>query len=157
MFMRKIVLATFFFVSIGAQGGTLCSPGETNIFSCEIGKKILSVCGSADLDSDKGWMQYRFGNLEKLDLIHPEKKEHPKKEFKSNRLFSSVEQSLVQELQFKRSNTAYTVYTQDIKGKKEAGVVVTLNLKDINLKCKNLNGTVDFDMKIEELGLDQID
>lgn len=156
--MRKNIIFTAIFLStIGAQAQTLCAPEEMNILSCEVGKKILSVCGSKDLDSDKGWMQYRFGTLEKLDMVYPEKNEHPKKSFKSNRLYSSAEQSLIQELQFKKSNTAYTVYTQDIKGKKEAGVTVTINSKDIYLKCKSLKGTVEFNMKIDELSLDQID
>lgn len=144
-------------VSSGVQSQTHCNDTEINIFSCEIGKKILSVCGSKDLDDVKGTMQYRFGTAEKLDLLYPDKNEHPKKFFKSNRLYSSVEQSLIQELQFKKSNTIYTVYTQEIKGKKEAGVFVTMNSKDIYLKCKNLRDTTDFSMKIDVLSLDQVD
>ena len=156
--MRKnIIFSVFFLTSIGVQAQTLCAPEEMNILSCEVGKKILSVCGSKDLDEEKGWMQYRFGTNEKLDLVYPEKNEHPKKAFKSNRLYSSVEQSLIQELQFKKSNTSYTVYTQEIKGKKEAGIVVTINSKDTYLKCKSLKGTSDFSMKIMELNLDQTD
>jgi len=154
---KKIVFTALFLTSIGVQAQTLCVPEEMNILSCEVGKKILSVCGSKDLDSEKGWMQYRFGTPEKLDMVYPEKNEHPKKSFKSNRLYSSAEQSLIQELQFKKSNTAYTVYTQDIKGKREAGVTVTIKSKDTYLKCKSLKGTTDFNMKIDELNLDQID
>ncbi len=154
---KKILFTTLFLTSIGAQAQTLCVPEEMNILSCEIGKKILSVCGSKDLDSEKGWMQYRFGTPEKLDMVYPEKNVHPKKSFKSNRLYSSAEQSLIQELQFRKSDTAYTVYTQDVKGKKEAGVTVTIKSKDTYLKCKSLKGTTDFYMKIDELSLDQID
>lgn len=152
-----IVCASLLSAAFGAQSQTLCADGEDSVFSCEIGKKILSICGSKDLDHEKGWMQYRFGTSEKLDLIYPEKNEHPKKHFKSNRLYSSVEQSLIQELQFKRSNTEYAVYTQEIKGKKEAGVVVTVNKKDTTLKCKSLKGTSDFSSRVVELGLDQVE
>jgi len=154
--IRLYIYLVLLCASAGAQSQTLCAEGELNVFSCELGKKILSVCGSKDLDHEKGWLQYRIGTSEKLDLVYPEKNEHPKKFFKSNRLYSSAEQSLIQELQFKKSNTAYTVYTQEIKGKKEAGVSVTINAKDIYLKCKNLKDTADFSTKIEELSLDQV-
>ncbi len=154
---KVVICGALLSAAFGAQGQTLCAEGEANLFSCEIGKKILSICGSKDLDHEKGWMQYRFGTSEKLDLIYPEKNEHPKKHFKSNRLYSSAEQSLIQELQFKRSNTEYAVYTQDIKGKREAGVTVTANKKDTTLKCKNLKGTADFSSKVDELGLDPVE
>lgn len=154
---KKITYLAILLASANAQSQTHCNDSEINIFSCEIGKKVLSVCGSKDLDDDKGAMQYRFGALDKLDLVYPDKSEHPKKYFKSNRLYSSVEQSLIQELQFKKSNTTYTVYTQEIKGKKEAGIVVNVNSKDIYLKCKNLKDTTDFSMTIDSLNLDQVD
>lgn len=154
---KKIIYLAFILASSSVHSQTHCNDTETNLFSCEIGKKTLSVCGSKDLDEVKGSMQYRFGTSEKLDLVYPEKNEHPKKFFRSNRLYSSAEQSLIQELQFKKSNTAYTVYTQDIKGKLEAGVVVTTNKKDISLKCKSLNGTTDFTTKVNELNLDPIE
>lgn len=154
---KKIIYLAIFLASTNVQSQTHCNDAEMNIISCEIGKKVLSVCGSKDLDDVKGTMQYKFGALDKLDLVYPDKTEHPKKFFKSNRLYSSVEQSLIQELQFKKSNTSYTVYTQEIKGKKEAGVIVNINSKDIYLKCKSLKDTADFSMKIDSLNLDQVD
>ena len=105
-----------------ALSQTHCSAAERSIFSCEIGRKVLSLCSSPDLDDTKGWLQYRFGTLDKLDLVFPEGREHPKKHFRSLRNYSSVEQALIQELGFKKGNTGYTVYREDVKGKKEAGV-----------------------------------
>ncbi len=128
-----------------AKAQSLCSAAEKSLFSCEIGRKVLSVCASKDLDEKKGTLQYRFGTPEKLDLAYPEKAEHPKKHFTSNRLYSSAEGALIIELGFKRGSTGYTVFTQDVRGKKSAGVTVTVNGKDTELKCKSTKGTEDFD------------
>ncbi len=138
-------LALTFIALPSAQAQSLCSAAEKSLFSCEIGRKVLSVCASKDLDEKKGTLQYRFGTPDKLDLAYPEKAEHPKKYFTSNRLYSSVEGSLIIELGFKRGSTAYTVFTQDVRGKKSAGVTVTVNGKDTELKCKSTKGTEDFD------------
>ena len=139
-----------------ALSQTHCSAAERSIFSCEIGRKVLSLCSSPDLDETKGWLQYRFGTLDKLELVFPEGREHPKKHFRSLRNYSSVEQALIQELGFKKGNTGYTVYREDVKGKKEAGVYVTVNGKDTYLKCKSPKGTEDFVMKVDELDLDAL-
>ncbi|MEN9689048.1 MAG: hypothetical protein RI998_1045 [Pseudomonadota bacterium] len=154
--VKHSIFAVFLLTSLGVQAQTLCAAEEMNLFSCDIGKKVLSVCGSKDLSAEQGWMEYRFGTSEKLEMVYPEKRAHPQKTFKANRLYSSVEQSLIQELQFKKSNTTYTVYTQEIKGKKEAGVMVTTS-KDVTLKCKSLKGTSDFNMLLNELNLDQVE
>lgn len=154
--MKKTALILSFCITGGAQAQTHCSSSEMTIFNCEVGKKILSVCASADLDDTKGWMQYRFGAPDKIDLTYPETKAHPKKFFQSNRTYSSVENALIQELKFQNGKVAYTVYREEIKGKKEAGVSVNINAKETYLKCKNLKGTENFISKIDELRLDGI-
>ncbi len=136
-----------------AQAQSLSAPGEKNLFSCEVGKKVLSVCGSKDLDSVKGVMQYRFGTPEKIELAHPEKPEHPAKHFTANRLYSSAESSLIMELGFKRGAIGYTVYTEEIRGKKGAGVTVNIKGKDTELKCKDVKGTASFASEITDLNL----
>jgi hypothetical protein len=131
-------------MATAAQAQSLCAASEKSLFSCEIGKKILSVCASKDLAENKGTLQYRFGTPEKLDLAYPEKADHPKKHFTGNRLYSSAENSLILELEFKRGTTRYTVFTQELRGKKSAGVTVNVNGKDTELKCKSPKGTEDF-------------
>lgn len=130
------------FMATAAQAQSLCAASEKSLFSCEIGKKILSVCASKDLAENKGTLQYRFGTPEKLDLAYPEKADHPKKHFTGNRLYSRVENSLI--LEFKRGTTRYTVFTHELRGKKSAGVTVNINGKDTELKCKSTKGTEDF-------------
>ena len=132
------------FMATPAQAQSLCAAAEKSLFSCEIGKKVLSVCASKDLDENKGTLQYRFGTPDKLDLAYPEKADHPKKHFTGNRLYSSAENALILELAFKRGSTKYTVFTEEIRGKKSAGVTVNVNGKDTELKCKSIKGTEAF-------------
>src|SRR3989442_9921254 len=45
------------------QPNTLCAKDERVIFSCLIKcpAKIVSICASKDLTSERGYLQYRFG------------------------------------------------------------------------------------------------
>ncbi len=155
MYFKKLA---FLFV-ISATGltnaQTLCNPDEESVFDCDIGRKTLSVCTSKDLDDSKGWLQYRFGTNEKIDLSYPEVKAHPKKHFQFNRVYSAVENVMIGELRFKNGATQYTVYREDAKGKSEAGVYVTIKAKDTYLKCKNTKNTQNFTFRMTELGLDE--
>ena len=47
------------------QSNSLCAKDERIIFSCPIKRpaKIVSVCASKDLTSDRGYLQYRFGHM----------------------------------------------------------------------------------------------
>ena len=155
----RVTAAPAAFLSLALLGATaaqaqgLCNASEKSLFTCEIGKKTLSVCASKDLDNAKGVMQYRFGTAEKMDLAYPEKLDHPSKHFTANRLYSSAESSLIMELGFKRGTISYTVYTEDIRGKKGAGVTVNIKGKDTDLKCRDVKGTAGFDSAVSELNL----
>src|SRR5687768_12828037 len=50
---------------------TLCDPGTT-AFSCATGGgKVLSICASAELSTETGWIQYRFGRPGAIELAVP--------------------------------------------------------------------------------------
>src|SRR5713101_6833009 len=55
------------------QPNSLCATNERIIFSCLVKRpaKIVSVCASKDLTSESGYLQYRFGLPEKLELEFP--------------------------------------------------------------------------------------
>jgi hypothetical protein len=134
---------------------SLCEASERVLFTCPVGKKLLSVCASQDLDASKGVMQYRFGTSEKNEMLHPEVAAHPKQHFKFNRVYSSVEQAEILELEFKRGNVGYSVFKEWIKGKEAAGVNVTVGSKITTLKCKSLAGIRDFS-EINQLDLPEM-
>jgi hypothetical protein len=49
----------------------LCRPDERVLESCQIGKKMASVCASAKLDLADGYVKYRFGTPASLELEFP--------------------------------------------------------------------------------------
>jgi hypothetical protein len=55
------------------QPNSLCAKDERIIFSCPVKKpaKIVSVCASKDLTSERGYLQYRFGLPGKIELEFP--------------------------------------------------------------------------------------
>src|SRR5258708_21994948 len=65
------------------QRGTLCSKDETVVFSCPAKRtaKIISLCGSNDLDKNQGYIQYRYGLPAKTELEFPKNREGSQKEF----------------------------------------------------------------------------
>lgn len=50
-----------------------CVGEERVIFTCKIGKKIVSVCANAIVGANQGYLQYRFGEKRKVELDIPEK------------------------------------------------------------------------------------
>ena len=50
---------------------SLCNAQEQVIFSCSLGKKMVSVCASNDFSASSGYLQYRFGQKDALELAFP--------------------------------------------------------------------------------------
>ncbi len=44
-----------------ASVATHCTAEQRTLFACSTGRKLLTVCASADLAKDSGFVQYRFG------------------------------------------------------------------------------------------------
>lgn len=51
---------------------SLCHEREQIIFSCSLGKKMVSVCASNDFSASKGYLQYRFGQKDALEMAFPD-------------------------------------------------------------------------------------
>jgi hypothetical protein len=57
---------------------TLCTSQENIYFSCPLdGGKIVSVCASGNDKPSTGYVQYRYGTPEKVELIYPRKEVSP--------------------------------------------------------------------------------
>ena len=48
-----------------------CTGQEQTVFSCSLGKKIVSVCASKDISPTSGYLQYRFGPKNAPELVFP--------------------------------------------------------------------------------------
>jgi hypothetical protein len=102
-------------LSASAAAPTLCSTAEVNVFSCGAGKKIISVCASKEASADQGYIQYRFGAPQKVELTVPASKSVPpaKSAIAGNLSFSGGGGAY---LRFPTGDYEYIVYTAIGKG-----------------------------------------
>jgi hypothetical protein len=116
---------------------SLCTSGETVIFSCSTAKgKVISLCASADLSKTTGWLQYRFGTPKKIELEYPETKERSAQSFKYVHYFrAQVDQT---HINFKNGKTSYSVFDEydgeSAPAVREAGVNVMPG--NLTVRCK---------------------
>lgn len=117
-----------------AATSTHCMPEEQVIFSCSVGKKIVSICASDTVGPASGTAQYRFGALGKIELKIPPQPQHPT-------MFSSVgvmRGPAWADIHIRVANGeyAYTVYEGEGRGWQRSGVLVTKKDQALaNLSC----------------------
>lgn len=131
-----IVLLTFGVASqANAATPSHCTPKERVIFSCSVGKKIVSVCASSDLSTTTGILQYRFGIVGSPELIYPSTSLASRSVVRSGMLMFSGGGAAY--LRFTNGIYAYVTYTGIGKGWKKDGLAVEKNGKLLaNLICK---------------------
>ncbi|MBV8656201.1 MAG: hypothetical protein JO142_00075 [Burkholderiales bacterium] len=66
------ILFAAFALKVSAAG--LCQEYESTVFSCPAGKKTISVCASKTVTPESGYVQYRFGSKENIELATPNAK-----------------------------------------------------------------------------------
>lgn len=60
---------------VRAADASHCAVGETDMFTCKLKKgKTVSLCASADLGKQAGYLQYRFGPASKIEVAIPREK-----------------------------------------------------------------------------------
>jgi hypothetical protein len=75
------------------QMDSLCAKDERILFSCTIkgaGKhpaKIASLCSSRDIDKERGYLQYRFGSPDKVELEFPKDRQGTQQQFRYSHYF----------------------------------------------------------------------
>ncbi|WP_215796720.1 hypothetical protein [Rheinheimera oceanensis] len=82
--MRRLLCLFLSLISpalLAYEPASLCSADEQVIFACEVKHKLLSVCASADVSHTSGYMQYRFGQPDKIELTYPATKVAPQGRF----------------------------------------------------------------------------
>jgi hypothetical protein len=82
---------------------TLCSAHEEIYFSCRVGGKIASVCASGNISPNNGYVQYRFGRLNNIELEYPKLPYPPAKFFS----ISDINQGNAQSTHFKFRSGGY--------------------------------------------------
>ncbi len=126
----------------GLQPNTLCAKDERIIFSCPVKRpaKIVSVCASKDLASDRGYLQYRFGLPGKVELEYPKDRQGTQQKFKYSHYFRA--QVDLTEIGFTIDGYEYSVF-DDYNGEEKPvqtsqGVSVTApgKPKEVSFVCR---------------------
>lgn len=106
--------------------GSLCSTDEAILFSCHIRgrNKTLSICGAQRITESTGYIQYRFGTKDKVDLVFPEAKQPPlglfTKTFSASYGSGVRSTALDASVTFSTGQHTYIVYSDWINGSPEA-------------------------------------
>ena len=123
------------------QSNSLCAKDERIIFSCPIKRsaKIISVCASKDLTSDRGYIQYRFGLPAKVELEFPKERAGSQQKFQYSHYFRAKVD--LTEISFTVNGYEYQV-TDDYNGEEKTaqtiqGVMVTApgKPKEVSFSC----------------------
>ena len=124
------------------QPNTLCDRNERVIFSCRVKRpaKIVSVCASKDLTSERGYLQYRFGLPGKIELEYPKDRTGTQTKFQYTHYFRA--QVDLTEISFNVNGYEYQV-TDDYNGEEKPaqtiqGVSVTApgKAKEVSFVCR---------------------
>lgn len=123
---------------------SLCARDEKTIWSCETaGRKIVSICGSKQLDKQRGYLQYRFGRPGRVELEYPRARQNTQTAFAYFRYTRPLVTFLG--LRFKINEYDYEVYDNSNEeegaggGGNEAGVTVTPagnTAKMVDYRCR---------------------
>lgn len=135
-----IALGLSYLISFSVMAtDTHCNEQEQIIFSCSLGKNIVSVCASKDISQNSGYLQYRFGQKNALELVFPASIEtsHRTNIHAQSLMFSGGGGAY---LRFINGQYNYVVYTAIGKGwGTKEGVAVEKNKTLIaNLKCQDV-------------------
>ena len=124
------------------QPGTLCARSERIIFSCPIKRpaKIVSLCASKDLTSERGYVQYRFGLPDKVELEFPKDRTGTQQKFQYTHYFRA--QFDLTEISFTNEGYEYQI-ADDYNGEEKPaqinqGVSVTApgKPKEVSFVCR---------------------
>jgi hypothetical protein len=92
---------------------SLCSADERVVFSAFVAgsNKIASVCSSRLLNDHRGYLQYRFGRPDKIELQFPEKRQNSQRAFTYTRYTRPLVTYLT--LTFSTTDYRYSIHQDD--------------------------------------------
>jgi hypothetical protein len=92
---------------------TLCTGAEKTVFGCAIADgRIVSVCTSPDFSPETGWIEYRFGRPERVELAYPPTREKTQQAFE----YTRYTRPLFTELTLQFTNGGYLYRLQTASG-----------------------------------------
>lgn len=124
-----------------AAPGTHCDSRERAFFSCTVldSKKVASLCGEGDHVNEAVWVQYRFGALQRPEMIYPKHKQDSREKFFAH--FENHPEGGFREVWFRVGAYKYLIasdHSRETGEKADNHIVVYENGKPIaNLQCEH--------------------
>ncbi|HEX8176425.1 MAG TPA: hypothetical protein VF543_15150 [Pyrinomonadaceae bacterium] len=121
----------FLFSHAGLTGqASLCAQGEQVVWSCETVKerKLASICSSKNLDAERGYVQYRFGRVGRVELEFPSKRAGSRSAFTYSRYTRPLVTYL--KLEFLNNGVAYTISDDSNEEEKPARRYAAITVKN---------------------------
>lgn len=137
---KNIVLLSFllpFALNSATENNSLCRSNEQTLFTCPTkSNKIASICASKNLSATSGYMQYRFGQPQNIELSYPSEQTPPNKAFMGRSQMFSGGGGIY--LRFSKNNDDYILYSGIGKGWEINGIILLQNGKFISyIPCIN--------------------
>lgn len=88
------------------------------LFACSTRNRLVSVCAESTLGEKAGYLQFRYGRPEKLEIAWPEAS-YPRQHVTKGELFYAGQMG--QYLRFRMDRTSFVVF--NVKGK-DSGLVI---------------------------------
>jgi hypothetical protein len=108
--LQAATVVTLFTMPVTSYAANnLCGLAEKVVFNCQLkkSKKLISVCGSQTLTRDSGYIQYRFGTKNKLELSYPKTKVNTQSQFYWD--YKNFYQGGIKELTFENRGYIYII------------------------------------------------
>jgi hypothetical protein len=75
-------------ISASASASPLCNAAEQTLWHCTLKyHKMSAICASKDLSATAGYLQYRFGTRDKIELEFPTIRKQTQQQFRYSRYF----------------------------------------------------------------------
>jgi hypothetical protein len=105
------------FTAWASAAESLCAADERVYFSCQAGKgpKRIALCGQVKGLAGRGvhgFLQYRFGTREHLEMVYPSSRDDSLEKFKYGGAYQKMGRMESKEISFHSGSFDYTVYTE---------------------------------------------
>ncbi|HEX8745616.1 MAG TPA: hypothetical protein VF717_00345 [Pyrinomonadaceae bacterium] len=126
-----------------ARLASLCAQGEQVVWSCETvrERKLASICSSKELDAERGYVQYRFGRVGRVELEFPSRRAASQSAFKYSRYTRPLVTYL--KLEFSNNGVSYTISDdsneEERPARRDAAIIVRDSdgsAKETTLRCR---------------------
>ena len=105
--LRVVVFSVLFASGFAIAQETLCRQAEAIVFSCHVGKKVVSLCRTGEHPRQ---LFYRYGLPQRIELSYPDSKKNEKADFLASTkpLFGGG----ITSVSFARGGYQYSVYSK---------------------------------------------